>query len=241
VLSSRRSRLVAAAAVIVVVAVGVGVWWVFFRDDAPPAADIDTASETLDGCPGGGDGDLNGPWSVNTDTGSDEDDTSTFAGYRIGEELAGIGSTTAVGRTHDVSGSLTVDGDQVTEASFEVDMTTLESDRPQRDNTLKTRGLETENFQTATFTLTEPFDIPDDARSAGEATLSAVGELDLHGVTQEVTLDIDACLDGETVGLVGSVPIALADYQIEPPTIPGRVLGVEDQGELEFQIFMTKG
>lgn len=242
-LSSRRSRVVAAVVVLLVIVAGFGGWWVFFRDDAPPEADIDTAGETLDqneSDSGDGSNDLAGTWTVDTEIGSDDDDTSTFVGYRIGEELAGVGSTTAAGRTHDVSGSITIDGEEVTEASFEVDMTTLTSDRDQRDNALRTRGLQTEEFPTATFTLTEPFAIPADAASSGEATFDAVGDLELHGVTQQVTIPIEARLDGGAAALVGSLPIALADYQIEAPTIPGRVLGVEDEGELEFQIFLTK-
>jgi polyisoprenoid-binding protein YceI len=245
VLSSRRSRLLAAAVVVVIVAAaGFGVWWAFFRDDAPPEASIDTASETLaEGCDQSGDSpsDLDGTWTINTDCGSDENDTSTYVGYRMGEELAGIGSTTAVGRTHDVSGEVTVEGDQVTEATFEVDMTTLESDRDQRDNALHTRGLQTDEFPTATFTLTEPFDLPSDAASSGEASsVTATGELTLHGVTQPVTIEIEARLEGNAAALVGNTEVVLADYQIEAPTIPGRVLSIEDHGQLEFQIFLSK-
>ena len=239
-LSSGRSRLIGVVAVVLVIAAGFGVWWVFFRDDAPSEANIDTASETLDeaeGDAGSSDGDINGTWAVDGDIGSDDDDTSTFVGYRMQEELAGIGSNTAVGRTHDVTGSVTVDGDQVTEATFEVDMTTLESDEDRRDGALRDRGLQTNEFPTATFTLTEPFALPADQ---AQATVTAVGDLELHGVTQQVSLEIDATLDGTTAALVGSLPVALADYDIEAPTIPGRVLSVEDNGELEFQIFLTK-
>lgn len=240
-LSSRRSRLIGVVAVVLVIAAGVGVWWVFFRDDAPAEANIDTASETLeedDGGEGASDGDLNGTWAVDGDIGSDDDDTSTFVGYRMQEELAGIGSATAVGRTHDVTGDVTVAGDEVTEATFEVDMTTLTSDRDQRDNALHSRGLETDTYPTATFTLTEPFALPADQT---QATVTAVGDLELHGVTQQVSIEIDATLDGTTAALVGSLPVALADYDIEAPTIPGRVLSIEDNGELEFQVFLTKG
>jgi len=46
-------------------------------------------------------------WAVDTTVGefSYEDSTGTFVGFRVDEELSGLGSTTAVGRTPDVSGT----------------------------------------------------------------------------------------------------------------------------------------
>ena len=51
---------------------------------------------------------IEGAWTVDTETGEFDYETATgtFAGFRIQEELASIGSTTAVGRTGDVSGSI---------------------------------------------------------------------------------------------------------------------------------------
>ena len=52
-------------------------------------------------CPTPRDEGVSGLWTVNTSIGefSYEDSTGTFVGFRVDEELAGIGSTTAVGRT----------------------------------------------------------------------------------------------------------------------------------------------
>ena len=56
--------------------------------------------------------DVSGDWSVDTTTGifSFEEATATFAGFRVEEELAQIGAATAVGRSPEVSGSVTIDG-----------------------------------------------------------------------------------------------------------------------------------
>jgi polyisoprenoid-binding protein YceI len=156
------------------------------------------------------------------------------------EELAGVGATTAVGRTPDVTGSITIAGDQVTEGSFEVDMTTLKSDRDMRDNAIRSRGLETDAFPTATFELTEPVTLPGSIEVADASVpFVATGELTVHGVTKEVTLDFDAETRDGTIAIVGSAPIALADYQIDPPT-SAIALSVADSGTLEFQVFLTK-
>lgn len=256
-LKSRTQRLIAAAAVLVVV-LGAAGWWFFIRDDAPPpasreqvqrtldeeesAANVGDASETLeepadastDSAP------LDGEWTVDPSIGSFEDFSGTFAGYRVEEELAGVGGTTAVGRTPDVTGSITIAGNEVTAGGFEVDMTTLKSDREMRDNAIRSRGLETDAFPTATFELTEPVVLPDDVSADGTSTtVSATGDLTLHGVTKQVTVDFDAETRDGTIAIVGSTPIVLADYEMEPPT-SALALSVADQGTLEFQVFLTQ-
>jgi polyisoprenoid-binding protein YceI len=247
-LKSRTQRLIAAAVVLVVV--GAAGWWFFIRDDAPEAANIDDASQTLEEAAGSGDATdtttadgaaaLDGEWSVDASIGSFDDFSGTYAGYRMDEELAGVGATTAVGRTPDVTGGITIAGRQVTTGSFEVDMTTLTSDRDMRDNAIRSRGLETDAFPTATFELTQPVDLPEGIDTAGASVpFSATGNLTLHGVTKEVTLDFDAETSDGTIAIVGSAPVRLADYDMEAPTT-AVALSVADQGTLEFQLFLTK-
>jgi len=62
---------------------------------------------------------LAGTWKVGS---------GSTAGYRVKEVLFGQ-STTAVGRTSDVTGTMTIAGTTVSNASFSVDMTTVESDQ----------------------------------------------------------------------------------------------------------------
>jgi polyisoprenoid-binding protein YceI len=243
---SRTQRLIAVAAVLVV-ALGAAGWWFFIRDDSPEAASIQTASETLDQETSGGDdsgaaGDatLDGEWAVDASIGSFDDFTSTYAGYRVQEELAGVGGTTAVGRTPDVTGNIAIAGNQVTAGTFEVDMTTLKSDKDMRDNAIRSRGLETDAFPTATFELTEPVELPAGIEEAGaQVPFSATGDLTLHGVTKSVTLSFDAETRDGTIAIVGNAPIVMSDYQIEPPT-SAIALSVADEGTLEFQLFLTR-
>jgi hypothetical protein len=106
-----RTKLLIGAAVIALVGAGAaGVWW-FLKDDAPAEVSLAAAVESVagadsgsgsaeDGATGTVDG-IEGSWVVDTETGEFdfESATGTFAGFRIQEELAAIGSTTAVGRT----------------------------------------------------------------------------------------------------------------------------------------------
>ncbi|MET1232917.1 MAG: YceI family protein, partial [Candidatus Limnocylindrales bacterium] len=103
-----------------------------------------------------GTGTVDGTWTVDPSIGSFSDFTSSFVGYRVQEELAGIGAQTAVGRTPDVSGSMTVVGTAVTAATIEADLTTLKSDDRNRDGQLGRQGIQTDQFPTATFTITTP-------------------------------------------------------------------------------------
>jgi hypothetical protein len=50
---------------------------------------------TSQGDPGGSfDGSFDGTWTIDTESGSFDDFTSTFAGYRVEEELGGVGAHT---------------------------------------------------------------------------------------------------------------------------------------------------
>ena len=183
--------------------------------------------------------DVDGSWTVDTSVGTFDDFTGTWAGYRVEEELARIGSHTAVGRTPDVTGTMTVEGGQVTGVDVQVDLTTLKSDSGTRDGALSSRGLESERFPTATFTLSQPLTVPEGVADGQQASTRATGELTIHGVTKEVTVDIDTKLSNGKAAVVGNAPVTLTDFGIEPPT-GFSVVSIKDEGAFEFQIFFAK-
>ncbi|MCY3572436.1 MAG: YceI family protein [Chloroflexi bacterium] len=176
--------------------------------------------------------DLSGTWVLSGQG-------TSFVGYRIGEELANIGTATAVGRTGDVVVSLEFDGSVITSVVIEADLRTLKSDQSFRDGALRTRGIETDTYPFATFVLTEPISI--DALPTGEEALSRTvqGTLDLHGVTNPVSIALEGQYVDGLVVVVGSTEIALADYDIEPPT-GFRVLSIDDVGIMEFQLVLER-
>jgi polyisoprenoid-binding protein YceI len=233
--------MIAATAVAVVAVVGFAGWWFLVRDDAPSEADIDTASETLDeAVDGGASGDgVEGEWTVDGSIGTFDDFSGTWAGYRFDEELAGVGTNTAVGRTPDVTGSMTVQGDEVTAVDVEVDLTTLQSDNGTRDGALRSRGLQSEQFPTATFALTSPLALPEGVDAGERVTAQATGDLTVHGVTKEVTLDVEAELSEGAAAVVGQAPVVLTDFGIEAPT-GFSVLSIKDEGTFEFQLFFAR-
>jgi polyisoprenoid-binding protein YceI len=245
----RKLWVIGAVAAVLVLVAGFAAWWLLLRDDAPEEASIDAAGETLDAAGGGSGVDdeggafpapgVDGEWSVDTSLGSFDDFSGTWAGYRVEEELANVGASTAVGRTPDVSGTMTVEGGEVAAVDVEVDMTTLQSDNGQRDGQLATRGIEYERFPTATFTLTSPLPLPDAADGAWSVSTRATGDLTIHGVTREVTVSLDAEVTDGSAAVVGQAPVRLTDFGIEAPT-GFRVLSIDDDATFEFQIFFTR-
>ena len=187
------------------------------------------------GQPGGGAPDLQslaGTWTLS-------ERGNSFVGYRIGEELANIGTTTAVGRTGEIEATLEFDGAAITAVVIIADLRTLRSDQSFRDSALRDRGIESDTYPFATFTLSEPIVI--DALPSAESPLSvsAAGALDLHGVTNAVSIALQGQYVDGLVVVAGSTEIALADYEIEKPT-GFRVLSIEDIGIMEFELVFER-
>ncbi len=195
-----------------------------------PADDAPADEATEEDAPA--DAGLVGRWEVLADG-------SSFAGYRVEEELARIGATTAVGRSTVLTGSLVFDGAAITEVVIEVDLTALTSDDSRRDGALRRQALETNTYPSTTFTLTEP--IPIDAAPAEGETLSvtATGDLTLHGVTREVQIPMEGQLVGDRVAVVGSIEIVFADYDMDSPSA-FIVLAIDDHGIMEFQLVFER-
>ena len=196
-----------------------------------PADDAPADEATEEDAPA--DAGLVGRWEVLADG-------SSFAGYRVEEELARIGATTAVGRSTVLTGSLVFDGAAITEVVIEVDLTALTSDDSRRDGALRRQALETNTYPSTTFTLTQP--IPIDAVPAEGEMLSvtATGDLTLHGVTREVQIPMEGQLVGDRVAVVGSLEIIFADYDMDTPSA-FIVLAIDDHGIMEFQLVFERG
>ena len=181
-----------------------------------------------------------GTWTVDTSIGefSFEDSTGTFVGFRVQEELTGIGSTTAVGRTPEVGGSMTIDGTSVSAVSIEANMDAITTNDSRRDDNAR-RALATGEFPVATFVLTQPIELGDAAASGDPVQVTAAGDLTIHGTTLPVEIPLEAQLVDDVVVVVGSIEIVFADYGVSVPDAP-IVVSAEDHGVIELQLFFTR-
>jgi polyisoprenoid-binding protein YceI len=238
----RRPALVVAVTVLLaLVAVGgYGIWYLFLQGPGPAAVSGATLapipSPQAGGTPAGG---FDGTWSVDTSIGSFSDFSDSFVGYRVQEQLASIGANTAVGRTPNVSGSLTMSGTTVTAATVTADLGSLTSDDDRRDQQLTHQAIETSIFPTATFTLTAPIDLGSAPAAGQVVSVTAQGQLMLHGVTRDVSIELQAQESGSVIEVSGSLEISWADYNISKPT-SFSVLSIADTGTMELQLFFTK-
>jgi polyisoprenoid-binding protein YceI len=247
-----RPRILAAIAVLLVVG-GIGAYVAYDQvlrgDSAPPLA-FPSAGATSAPSAGASadpaesqapaasfDGDVAGTWTVTS---------GSEAGYRVRERLAQFDAETdAVGRTTDVTGSITLTSDgttaTLTEGTISVDTTTIASDENRRDNRLRSEGLQTDQFPTATFTLTQPVEVPAAALAGTATDITLVGDLTLHGVTKSVQIPAQAKLADGTVQVLGSVTFPLSDFDITAPNIGGFIISIADEGALEFVAVFAKG
>ncbi|HUP72779.1 MAG TPA: YceI family protein [Acidimicrobiales bacterium] len=232
----RRTKVVLALCAMVVIGAAGGIWW-FLRDDAPPRVSLEAAAESATGQTGTREG-IAGDWSVDADSGTFDFETATgtFAGFRIEERLTGIGSTTAVGRTGEVSGKITIEGTTLIAASFEVDTASITTNDRRRDDNVAS-ALSVTQFPNASFALTAPVELGADAADGNPIAIDATGTLTIKGVTKNVTIPIEAQLVNGTVVVIGSTDIVFSDYGV---TVPRSqiVLSVEDHGVVEFQLLL---
>ena len=195
---------------------------------APASSDPSTAAST--------DGSVAGDWAVGA---------GSVAGYRVREQLASLpAESDAVGRTEDVSGSITVeqsgDAATLTAGSLTVDTTTIQSDEGRRDNRLRNEGLQTDQYPTATFVVTQPVDVPAAALSGTATDLTLTGDLTLHGVTKSVEIPAQAQLTDGKMQVAGALTFPLSDFGITAPNVGEFILSIADEGTLEFLVSFEK-
>jgi polyisoprenoid-binding protein YceI len=228
-MASRRRHvlrwIVAGVALVVVLVVAAPFVYIhFIESDAPPKLDVSSATtahpstETVA---------LDGTWRAGS---------GSTAGYRVDEVLFGQNNT-AVGRTHDVSGELTLSGTEVKDGKIVVNLDSVTSDRTQRDNQFRGRIMDVASFPTATFALTQPIQLGRVPGNGQVITVKATGNVTLRGTTKPVTVTAKAVPTGNTVKISGSIPITFADWNIPNPSF-GPVT-TQDHGEIEFLVSFT--
>lgn len=151
--------------------------------------------------------------------------------YRVKETINGF-ATEGVGCTNVVTGAMTLEGTTLTSADFTVDMTTFTSDKTKRDESFNGEVMEVATYPTGTFVLTSPVDFGAVPADGETITVTATGDLTLHGVTKSVIFDLSAAYGNDKIGVFGKIPVLFADYGIDNPSFA--VVATEDNGLLEF-------
>ncbi|SHF43345.1 Polyisoprenoid-binding protein YceI [Modicisalibacter ilicicola DSM 19980] len=137
-------------------------------------------------------------------------------------KISHLGFSYILGAFEDFSGGFSYDPDDLASSSVnvEVDVSSLNSNHAERDkHILSDDFLDAAEYPRATFESTG-------FESTGEGEGKLTGELTLHGVTNEITMDVKHIGGGEDPwggyrnGFEGTTTLELADYDIDMSKFP---------------------
>jgi len=238
--TKRGAILAIGGAVVVLGSVGLAlVYFVLFPTSAPAPFALTTtgraATTTAGSSSGVAGAAIAGTWTIAT---------GSEAGYRVREKLEFLpAQSDAVGRTSAITGSMTLTGSnsalQVTAASFKADLSKLKSDRSMRDERIRTIGLQSDTYPTATFKLTTPISLPADAQGISAASVSATGVLTIHGTSKTVTIPLELRVTGSALEAVGSLTFPWGEFGMTAPSVGGFV-NVTNKATMEFDLHLRR-
>ena len=104
-----------------------------------------------------------------------------------------------------------------------------------RDRRMASIGLQTAQFPTAAFSAQGPIAVPATSVSGATATVSASGQLTIHGVTKTMTIPLQVRRDGGQVDIAGSLRFAFSDFGMTAPNVGGFVT-VQSDPTLELRL-----
>ena len=164
--------------------------------------------------------------------------------YRVGEVfLEGNVFHVAVGTTNAVQGEVLIDRSSPRRSrvgTIIVDISQFKSDKPRRDNAIRTEWLESEKYPNAVFVPTEVKGLPDSYTLGQEIPAQILGTLKIRDVTKPATFAAKLRLDGDALMGTATTTILMTDFGFEPPSILG-MLKAENEVKLEFNFVARPG
>ncbi|MBE0411036.1 MAG: YceI family protein [Anaerolineales bacterium] len=165
------------------------------------------------------------------------------ARYRVQEQLAGFSlPNDAVGRTQAISGMVVIDMDGSIDPSqsvFEVDLSTLTSDRSQRDNYLRNNTLRTNQFPMTVFVPGNVSGLPEPLPQSGEISFNLIGDLTILDVTKPVEWEVVGDLQGDVFSGSATTSFTFDYFELVQPRVAS-VLSIEDDIGLEVDFTLQR-
>lgn len=218
--SSRRWVIIGGLVAIALAAFFIGPHIYAAIQNSRAAAELDVDGDAVPG------GDLNGTWQAGA---------GSEAGYRVEEVLNGA-DVTVVGRTEDLTATLTVADDRLTEALVEIDMTTVRTDSGSRDRQF-IDIVNVRDHPTASFELTEAVALTS-LVSDGDLRATATGILTIAGVERPAQAQVTVLNTADGLQAAGQIEISFADFDVSAPSLG--FVRVEDEGLVEFLLALER-
>ena len=163
--------------------------------------------------------------------------------YRVREQLAGFDlPNDAIGKSTAVSGVVAIDdaGKVIRDGSrFVIDAGTFASDRDRRDNYVRGRLLQTEQYPSVVFVPTEARGIALPPSGSGSSTFDLLGDLTVRGVTRPTTWRVTATVANGQVSGTATTKFAFTEFEMEKPQVRS-VLSVADTIALEYDFRLVR-
>ena len=233
--------LIGGIAFLVVLAVaGPFVYIHFIEGPAPAKLSLPTSSTATTATSAGGSTSSSGAAGASSAVdGTYHVGSGSEAGYRVSEVLVGQHAT-AVGRTSEIWGSVSIVDDAVSSGSFGVNMASVVSDQSQRNAQFDGRIMDVAQYPTATLQLTAPIALGTVPPLGAKTSYKASGMLDMHGVSRAVSFTLTTERTADGIYALADIPIAFAHWNISNPSVGGFVT-TADSGTLEVLVYLTTG
>lgn len=170
------------------------------------------------------------------------DKQQSSASYQVQEQfLSRDLPNQAIGTTKNVSGSFMVKLDnapQILKMNVTANLQQLASDQDRRDNSIRSRWLESDTYPNATFVVTQAQNLPADYQGK-TVTFNLTGNLTIHNTTHPETFQVTAKLDGNTISGSAKSLIYMKNYGFSAPDIAG-MLTVKDGVTVTFNFAANK-
>lgn len=151
-----------------------------------------------------------------------------IASYTVPETLRGL-QVDAVGISETLTGSISTGSFE-----FELDLTTFASDQSRRDS----RVAEIFSTDPLAVFVSNDFVWPE-GPDGTPITFDVTGLMTINSIERDLTWQVEARKDGDTISVTGETDITLTEFGVEPPSIAGFVT-VEDEAHLEVLFQATK-
>ena len=168
--------------------------------------------------------------------------------YRVREQIVGVSFfNDAVGVADGISGAIVVAPDGSVDSSrsrLTLDLSSFSSDQARRDNFVRQRVFEVEQYPEAVFVArsasSSPLPVEDPDAFFPIVGFQLVGDMTLHGVTKPLSWDVLATynLDEGIVEGKAQTTFSFSEFNLTAPKLPF-LLSVEDEIRLEIDFKAT--
>lgn len=148
----------------------------------------------------------------------------TTASYTVNENLIiqDKPNNNAVGTTNAIQGSFhirTTPSPLVTAMNVTVDLRTLQTDSPRRDNYVRQHTLETDIYPYATFVSVSTQGLSTSYSDGQTVRFQLTGNMAMHGKTNKEVFDVQGKVVGNTITGTATSTIYMTDFGIDPPNL----------------------